>query len=87
MLTPDDDDVIRWRVIFYDGNDSDEPPMAIECKTFEEAWMAAVPTDTCEWAISQKDRATAWFSLKFTRYQPFVVATRGSAYTKIQLVY
>jgi hypothetical protein len=86
MLTPDDGDAIRWRVIFDDDEDSD-PPMAVECKTFEEAWDTAIPANPVGWSISYKDRATSWFSIKFTRYQPFVVATRGSASTKIQLLY
>ena len=61
--------------------------MAFECGSFEEAWDAALPTDLRGWRIAHKDRATAWFSTPFTRYQPFVVASMDTAQNKIQLLY
>lgn len=88
MNTPDDGETICWRVIFYDDSD-DDPPMAIEVRTFAEAWAAAMPpaTEIARWRTTQKDRATAWFSSGFTRYQPLLVARCGQVYTKIQMLY
>lgn len=86
-MTPADDETVRWRVIFCD--DEGEPPMAVEFHTFAEAWAAAMPptTEVSRWKITHKDRATAWFSSGFTRYQPLLVARCGQVYTKIQMLY
>jgi hypothetical protein len=86
MLTPNDNETLRWRVIFYTNDD--DPPMAIELHTFEEAWGAAQPAPPATgWSVVQKARVTRWFSSGFTRFQPLLVARCDTASTKIQMLY
>lgn len=85
MLTPNEEDTFRWRVIYCDGDG--EPPMAVELHSFNEAWSAAIAYTDSSWTILHKDSATSWFSSNFTRFQPLTIAYCGLAKTKIQMIY